>query len=286
MNNPETVRLIPELNIAALNQHKDRELLFWYLLRAINQSGSSRVDLNEAELIFTELFKYSRRTFYRHLIIGSGKLWEKYHSGARRIKIYGLETTLRYLNTFNVSRWRVIDIATLQKYPRKALLWNTGAYRPFGTGRVNNPISRPVLQNVTGITERKQQRYDARVDTFKIPTTVKEYDLETHKLFNQPLVVHGKNKHYVIPRPLGNIYTSHAYQSQKGMLKKASRSARQGRGSLIAGEAPNKEMIPKQRFYGTFRDWLKQYTKGKAQVGNVFYPTRANFSVYVEVLEI
>lgn len=286
MNSPENVRIIPEFNIAALNQGKDKELLFWYLLRSINETGSGHIDLSQAESLFIDVFNYSKPTFYRHLSRGEGKLWNTYHNKVRRIEIYGLKRVFRYLNTFNVSRFLNVDIETVRKYPRKALLWNTGAYRPFGTGRNNAPVSREALHAVTGIYRRKQQRYDTSAETSKTATMAKAYDQDTHKVFMQRMIVDGKSKKYIIPRQLGNIYQSHAYQSQKGMLKKLSRTERQRQGSLLAGEAPNKKAIPARRFYGTFQDWLKQYIKGKAEPGDVFYKSRSDYSIYIEVKAI
>lgn len=277
------VRIIPEFNIAALNQGKDKELLFWYLLRTANVTGSGRIPLLDAEKLFTEVFKCPRRTFYRHLRLGMGKLWEVYENGRAVIKIYAIKEACQWFNTFKLSRYVDVDIETITQYPRKALLWNTGAYRPNYTGRDNNPISRQSLKDVTGIDERSQQRFDDKAETERQETKVKTRDPETFKLYTQKITVKAKNgKQVQIPRQLGNIYISHGIQSCKGQLKKAARTARERQESLLRDEASNKGLMPSKRFYSGFKDWCNKYLKGKATDEDSYYPTRNNKAVYVQ----
>ena len=132
LNSNPSIRMIPELNIAALSRkpnQQTRELLFWYLLRTINVTGCGHVLLADAEREFTTTFKYTRRTFYRHLSLGKGKLWDFYDNGLRTIKIYSLATACEYFHTYKGSKWVDIDTAQLLKHPSRAMLWNAGAYR-------------------------------------------------------------------------------------------------------------------------------------------------------------
>lgn len=278
-----SIRFIPELNLAALRQRKDKELMFWYLLRATDNTGCGHIPLLEAEKAFTELFQYSRRTFYRHLNLGAGKLWEIYTNRRAVIKIYGLKTCLEYFYTFKVSNWIDIDVSLVAKVTRRALLYNTGAYRPFGTGRPNRPISRQSITDVTKIDRRTQQRYDSQANTIKVETKVKNRDPETFKLYKQKLTVSAAGgKQVLIDRQLGNIYTSHATQSHRGQLRKAARAVQERQESFIRAEASHKGLFPSRRFYGCFHDWCKRYLRGKATADDSYYPTKYNEAVFIQ----
>jgi hypothetical protein len=71
---PKTLRFCQELNTLALAQKRDRELLLWTLLRALNDTGSGQLDLPPATDFLIKL-GYSRRTLYRHLSHGEGVFW-------------------------------------------------------------------------------------------------------------------------------------------------------------------------------------------------------------------
>lgn len=283
-SSPSIIRMIPEFNIAALNQGKDIELMFWYCLRASDTTGCGHVYLMQALDYFTRCFGYSERTFYRHLAMGRGKLWSLYENQGATIQIWGAETAFRYLGITAATRHVEIDVKTLLRYPRKSLLWNTGAYRPFGTGRSNHPISRQSLAGVTGIEKRKQQRYDKSADTPLSENLLKEKDLVTKKVYQSIRWVSSKAAGKLIPvkDQLGNTYFSHATRSNRGQLKKLSKLVAERKGSLLCAEAPDKSKIPARRFYDTFRDFIRAKSRGLADSFNSFYPSR-NLGYYIQV---
>ena len=279
------IRIIPELNIAALNQHKDKELMLWYCLRSMDITGCGHIPLLKAEKLIIQEFNYSRATFYRHLRLGMGKLWEVYENRRTVIKIYCASKAYEWFNTFKPSRYIDIDIDTLLEHPRKALLWNTGAYRPQWTGRVNHPISRQSLEDKTKIDERTQQRYDSRVKTERQVTMVKTRDPASYKLYCQMIPVKIRGKEIMIKRQLGNIYYSHGYQSSRGLLKKAAGMAKERQESLTSAEASNKGLMPSKRFYSRFQGWLNLYIRGKVTDEDSYYPTKNKPGVYVQCIE-
>ena len=69
---PRTIRLIPNLSIAALRRGLDKELAMWYCLRTINHWGSGYLDLEYAVKALTDSFRYSRSTAYRILTASIG----------------------------------------------------------------------------------------------------------------------------------------------------------------------------------------------------------------------
>ncbi len=92
------IRFIPELNIAALNQHKDKELKFWYLLRACDVDGRGRVLLNDALNILLGDFGYTKTTFYRTV----GKIFRRHfgQSAGRTRHRPSLNLRANYFNSY------------------------------------------------------------------------------------------------------------------------------------------------------------------------------------------
>lgn len=285
---PSTIRMVPELNIEALSSKKTRELVFWYLLRSMNVTGCGRVLLSDAEYIFTTTFKYSRRTFYRHLRLGEGKLWSIYNNRRATIKYYKLQTTCEYFDTRKLSKWVEIEASLLTKHSHKSLLWNTGAFRPFGTGRVNHPISRQSLEEVTGIQRRRQQRYDNQAETLKSITELQGRDMVTHKTFAIKMLVPIKGDCKLVPitKGIGNKYTSHATQGKRGMLRRTSKALRERKESSLCDEASNKALKLPKRYFNTFQDCVKATIKGKIELVDTFYPLRNNDTVYIRCTAI
>ena len=99
---PRTIRLVPNLSIAALQRGLDKELAMWYCLRAINYWGSGRLELQMTIDALTLWFHYSKSIAYRILGSGDGIFWEKRSMrGVNRLylKIYGLKEVAKYFNT-------------------------------------------------------------------------------------------------------------------------------------------------------------------------------------------
>lgn len=218
--------------------------------------------------------------------LSKGKVLDCYinsETGRTTIKIYALQTLFRSFGISHASRWVLLSAEQFTQCPRKAILWNTGAYRPFGTGRRNFPISRQSLADVNKVDRRTQQRYDNAAETIKQETTVKAYDPKTHKKFNQKIEVDVAGRPVLITRQAGNIYTSHGTQSHRGMIRRISRMAKAGKESFIVGEAPNKSVMPSKRFYNRFRDAVKAYMAGRNDGTDIYYPSFKNDAVLIQV---
>ena len=89
------VRLVSDLCAAALKQKQDKELALWYCLRQLNVTGCGRISLEDATDGLIKIFGYSRRTVFRHLVLGEGRYWERFSSmRGHQIRIYALERPL------------------------------------------------------------------------------------------------------------------------------------------------------------------------------------------------
>lgn len=248
---PRTVRLYPELAIAALKTKQHKQLHLWHCLRRINSSGSSipeaqwgsgHLDLELAMEALVNSFGYSFATAYRHLNMGEGHFWDRYTpNGHTRIKIKSLKAVSEYLGTYPGRR--VLEVPASQfQTTRQRSYWLFASFHQVDGNRRARPISRASIEEATGIQRRTQQRYDKLAKTKRVATFAVERDHQGNlvPLFH---AVEGKSRLYRKHRRLGNIYHCQASEAAPGMTRKTRRELRQ---SLIRGEA--RSNIPK-RFY-------------------------------------
>jgi hypothetical protein len=245
------VRMVPELNTAALVQQKDRELVLFYFLQAISQDIKSGSQWLYKDQIIKPLVKaghYTRRTLDLHLALGEGKLWKTHQNGSIVIEIYGLKSALAYLNTYKASNKVTLPASDMpssrQLLLRRGILFETGAHEGHDstthiktnkktgaaivtrTFKQHHPITRASLEDKTGIERRKQQRYHAAVNTERIKTKVKVYDPDRkrHEIAKREVI----NRHaaYDIPEQRGNRYWSRAEKGSCSLVRKVARALR------------------------------------------------------------
>ena len=290
------LRLIPELNLAALNEKKDRLLLLWYCLRAIDTKGHGMMDFSPTMEALIRDFKYSKSTAYR-ILMGKG-FWdirqrpEADGTTTTRIKIWGIKQLCLYLGISLSHHTHHIEIPveSFPKTGKSALLWSTGAHKPIGVPV--NPICRQSLQEITGIERRKQQRWDSQAVTLRASTKAKYHDPETHKLRPLTKEIRTKKGRYRIQKQLGNIYHSRGDRAPRGQLKKVaealektealdrnSESFNTDEPGLPGGASPSTSIV--RRYFKSVRDYVRAHQKGKA--GDVGYcPTEKDPLVYVQ----
>lgn len=278
----------PELNIAALNQDKDKELILYYLLRAITikrDGGSGWLKLDNVRNILVGPGKlYTRAAFYKHLRLGDGKLWEVRKLASPTIKIYAPQFVCEYLATLG-SKWVSLPWGempasrSLQK--RRGVLYRDGAHKPMLCKA--RPVSRASLEEKTGISRRQQQRYDAAAGTTIIPTRAKYRDKQTHKLrsLKQKVIVgKGLDMDMIeIPRQLGNIYYSKADIHGRGVFKEIRKAFR----TMATEQVNNKGISSKtRRYFDTVRDFVRANQQGVAWEQS-FIPLKRDNSILTEV---
>jgi len=188
------IRFVPSLNLAVLKSRprEDKQLLLWYCLRAIDTTGRGVLDQGLAIHILKTAFGYQRQTVYKHLDKGDGVYWRKHttRKGRAIIILQGLLRVARHLKVHIRGRERFLELPAPglppsgQMQARRALLYNTGAYKPL-SAHANHPISRKSLEEKTGIEARQQRRYDEVMDTqgpVRQPTFAYYRDQGTFKL--------------------------------------------------------------------------------------------------------
>lgn len=258
-----SVKVYPGLCAAAMKAGSDKELSFWYELRAINSSGSSdpgqqrsgsKVDLKEVLAALVPAV-YSRSTFYRILKAGNGQFWHIYQASKpynhSRIGIAGLYKVAVLLSVEHLSRPHEVSFSSFIGRKEKSAQLYSSFHKPVSFSNTR-PISRDSLKVATGVPRRSQIRYDKIAGNKKAANFAFQNDSKGR---SWPVLefLKGKSKQYLTVRRLGNSYHSAAIAISRGMTKRVNSQLEQ---SLIKGEA----MLPK-RFFTTAKSLIKCQNK-------------------------
>ena len=277
--------------------------MLWYCCRSIDAAkgrgvprqgtakGQGILLQDTAIEILKQHFGYKRQTVYKHLLAGDGVYWDLHHStrnGETYIILRSLYKVAAHLGADITKGAHFVEVPVSDLPPssqvkdRRALLYNTGAYRPFPIRR-NDPISRKSLEKKTGVQERQQRRYDSSQESqgFPIRQTTKAFyrDPETYHLRKHIRIVEkgfGEVETHQLPNRYRTWYTG----SSRGMLRKVSSMLNRGDQPLISGEATSSE--GRQRlYYSGFKAFCKAHLKGQTTARDCYYPCRGNDSRYV-----
>ncbi len=284
------IRFVPAINLAALKARprEDKSLLLWYCLRAIDVNGRGVLDQGQVIHILNAFFGYQRQTLYKHLEKGDGVYWHKHttRKGQAIIILHSLVRVAQHIQTDIRGRERFIELPASglppsgQMQARRALLYNTGAYKPL-SGPGNHPISRKSLEEKTGIEPRQQRRYDAVMDAqgpLRQPTFAYYRDQNTLKLRSLVRLVET-DKGMVLTHQLPNRYGTWCPGSSRGMLSKVARMLGLGDQSFIRGEATSTTNRHK-RYYRGFHAFLRAAVRGKT-MDDSYYPSRTSDRKYI-----
>ncbi len=284
------LRVVPSLNLAALKARprEDKQLLLWYCLRAIDTNGRGVLDQRLAIHIVKTAFGYQRQTVYKHLDKGNGGYWRKHttRKGKVIIIVHSLLRVAQHLQADIRGRERFIELPasilppSSQVQARRALLYNTGAYKPCPAHR-NHPISRKSLEEKTGIQSRQQRRYDHVMDTHGRPVRQSTFayyrDWDTFKLKSLERLVET-DRGLVPTRQLPNRYRTLCSGGSRGLLPKVARILTVEDQSFNRGEATS-TTDRFRRYYRGFQSFLRAALRGKATEG--YYPSRTSDRKYI-----
>ena len=283
------IRFVPAINLAALKARprEDKSLLLWYCLRAIDVNGRGVLDQGQVIHILNAFFGYQRQTLYKHLEKGDGVYWHKHttRKGQAIIILHSLVRVAQHIQADIRGRERFIELPASglppsgQVQARRALLYNTAAYKPF-SAPVNHPISRESLKEKTGIEPRQQRRYDAVMDAqgpVREPTFACYRDEGTSKLKSLVRLVET-DRGVVLTRQLPNRYGTWCPGGSRGMLPKVARMLGVGDQSFIGGEATS-TMDWHRRYYRGFKFFLRAFLRGQTTEG--YYSSRTSDRKYI-----
>jgi hypothetical protein len=232
--------LIPDVSAAALRHNRTRQTALWYILRALNRSGSGFIDRELVVDSLIQRFNYARSTAVHSLRSGDGTFWQTHMVGEReRIKIYGLLQVAMYLRTgITDQHFREVPSSEFDTFGKRTAQIYASIHKP--TESHSNPLSRAAITAFTGLTKMTQLRYEkvARVHRIQNYGVVKWDD----HVQPERVEVEGKNRTYEVNKRLPNSYRTRQQPGSRGMLKKMSRRLR----SLLAEEAPT---VPERRYF-------------------------------------
>jgi len=121
----KTIRTVPKISIAALQAKLDKQLAMCHCLRAINQWGSGRLEMEYAVKSSVADFGYSKGTAYRILSDGDGLFWEKRglkNFNRLQIKIYGFQKVAKHFDVRCGGYFVEIPVDEFADYGRKRVL--------------------------------------------------------------------------------------------------------------------------------------------------------------------
>lgn len=283
------LRVVPSLNLAVLKARprEDKQLLLWYCMRAIDTHGRGVLDQGLAIHILNTAFRYQKQTLYKHLDRRADVYWRKHttRKGKVIIILHSLLRVAQHLQTNIRGRERFIDLSasilpsSRQVQARRALLYNTGAYKSF-LSHCNHPISRKSLEEKTGIEARQQRRYDQIMDVHgpvRQPTFAYYRDQDTSKLKSLERLVET-DRGMVPTHQLPNRYWTWCPGSSRGMLPKVARMLDVRNQSLIRGEATF-TTDRHRRYYRSFEFFLRAFQRGQVTEG--YYPSLTSDRKYI-----
>lgn len=234
----DTVRHYPTLGIAALQAEAATTYRLWLLCRYLDIDGRSWLPVSEIRQQFTGKDARFRLCSWRQLrqVLGQGQgqFWQ-WDKARQRLWLLGAVRTAAHLNLARL-------IGKPVALPIKTITQNIGEFKAHlyaawhSGGKVNNPISREVQQDLTGIPERGQRHYCriakiSRQTNIAIGNKKNPEEVETQAwqrgqaLFN--FTDHqgrqGRKGASYIAWQLPNSYTGPHQQAPKGRMRKINR---------------------------------------------------------------
>jgi hypothetical protein len=238
----------------------------WYILRALNRSGSGVIDRDLVVDSLIQKFNYARRTAYHHLKLGEGSMWETISvRGRTRIRIYGLKQVAMYLGTcIDTDRHfrEILDI-DFDTFGKRTAQIYASIHKPKDIR--SNPMSRAAITAFTGLTKMTQLKHEKVTGVRRVPSygVVKIGD----EVRPQRVEVEGKSRTYEVNKRLANSYRTRQQPGAMGMLRKVSRELR----SLKADEA---RKVPSKRYFSGARKLVRALENRGAGEHTGYYKLR------------
>ncbi len=277
----DTVKHYPSLGIAALQAEAATTYRLWLLCRYLDIDGRGWLPISEIRQQFTgtdaRLKLCTWRRLRQLLGQGQGQFWQ-WDKVRQRLWLFGTARTAVHLNLPRLTGKPVA-------LPIKAITQNIGdfkahLYAAWHSGRkVNNPISREVQQNLTGIPERSQRHYcrvaklnrqtNIAIGNKKNPEEVQKQAWQRGRAlfeFTDHQGWQGRKGVSYTAWQLPNSYTGPHQQAPKGRMRKINRKLK----DLVNQEAQGNggEKIEKRYFANG-----KTAVRGlKKQRGEVYWP--------------
>ena len=157
MNNLlEPIRTYPDINLAAIKQHKHKQLRLWYLLHALDVGGSGWLVKREAQKALEGTMRYE--SFRTLVLSGVGMFWDVIHH--RKLD----EDIIKLRNPANVAFSLGLEgLVDLPVYVPIYAFEKLRRFKAFIYGTCfddkENPLSRDIIRKATGLSIPTQVTY-------------------------------------------------------------------------------------------------------------------------------
>jgi hypothetical protein len=153
----DTVKAYPDLLNAFLIQREAPAARLYMLLRAIDQNGRGWLEIGAVRQITDDAHMFTWRRLRQILEAGNGRFWDITNHGRIRYK-----SVAKLAQELNCDRLNASPV----NFPVQAIIKSTKTFKAhclaaWHAGQSdNNPITRKVLRDVTGVSETSQREYD------------------------------------------------------------------------------------------------------------------------------
>jgi len=249
-NGSVCLKVFGSLAAAAKNQRCDSALRLWHLARMIDD-GSGVVAWSDLQAVIERYIGTSQRHI-RRLVAECERLgWlepVQRHNGEHVVIIRGLERVARSLNVSKISQGVFVPATEL----RRLKAWRVACWDAFmagRSGRRSRPISRRILERLSGVDPRSQRNYErssARVTSRRniaitaMPSMFVEYARE-----------HGERAAFPVGDHVGwqlpNSYEVRADLAPRGMARRISKALAGGLLHQVATDSISKRIFYERR---------------------------------------
>ena len=167
------VKIYGSIAAAAKNQRSDSALRLWYLARMVDD-GSGVVAWSALQAVIERYIGTSQRHI-RRLVAECERLgWLEpiqRHNGEHVVIVRGLERVAQGLGVVKISQGCYIPAREL----RKLKAWRVACWDAFmggRGGRRSRPISRRILERISGVDPRSQRRYHSASKRIKAQSNI------------------------------------------------------------------------------------------------------------------
>ena len=243
------LKIHPSLAQRAMKLGKDREYRLWVLARSLPGAGSGRVrvadiqELNNSE----DIGGLSPGTLRRLIKSGSPTFWKVFfQDGVKWLELRGLAAVCERLDVIRLSNSPVLIPI---RWARSLLAFRSACYASmFPESDWSNPISRKVIEELTGRTARTQRNYDQALsgkldkrDNAKIVNgKPKHGDELLPGQFVDKVRTREGDEHLVLLERLPNSFRTGFTKSARGMMRKVNQQLRGNSPRHVGGETQRK----------------------------------------------
>jgi len=268
-------KIHPNLGLNAMIKRLDRPYRIWVLARSLDPQGSSYVRLSTIrDLIDHENMRgLSPATFKKLIKSGHGIFWNffKKPDGSEWLQLIGLE---RVCLALEVERLRYTPVPFEYRWARSLRAFRSAIYASiFPSGDdFGRPISRRILEKITGKKARTQQRYDkyAGVEKKKNAQATgiawKKGDTNIPAGFTVDYV---RGKLELLKR-MPNSYKTSFKKTARGMTRRVNRALRSE--SLRSGEGQTNARH--KLFYGAYKSAERRIQSNNERPDFLFVKTK------------